>query len=178
MNNKERQKRAVEFQQQLDILNQREVLNRARGVTIGTAFGGVTEMSMRRTDGVTTFAILQPVEVVEIIHQLAANIGCHINIQPRKDFASWRNWKYTEEELAHYRGHEIRPGVGHAPHVKSIAPHVKSIAPHIDRGSVLPPAEQQPGLQPAMMARSENEQTVADQKPVKRSRAKRAATSA
>ena len=47
------------------------------------------------------------------------------------------------------------------------------------KGNVLPPPEQQPGLQPALMARSnENEQTVATQKTVGRKRTKRAAAAA
>jgi hypothetical protein len=149
-----------------------ETQNRARSVTVGTCFGGTAELAMRRGDGITTFAILQPVEVVELIHQLAANIGCHIHIQPRKDFASWRNWKYTEEELTHYRGVQSLPGVGHPPHSNDMAP-------HIEVGAKLPPPEQQPGLQPALMARSDsNEQTVATQKTVGRKRTKRASTAA
>ena len=161
MNNKQLQKQAIA-----------EAQNRARAVTIGTCFGGTVEVSMRRADGVNTFAILQPVEVTEIIHQLAASIGCHIHIQPRRDFASWRDWKYTEEELAHYRGIQPLPGVGHAPHPNDMAPFQ-------DKGQALPAPEQQPGLQPALMARSEsNEQTVATQETVGRKRTKRAAAAA
>lgn len=144
---------------------------RARSVMVGTAFGGTSEISMRRADGTVTFALLQPVEVVELINQMAASIGCHIHIQPRKDFSSWREWKHSEEELAHFRGIQHQPGAGHPPHAKAI----------VDGGysTQLPAPEQQPGLQPAMMARSnENEQTVADQKPVKRRSTKRAATPA
>jgi hypothetical protein len=145
-----------------------ESTTRARSVMIGTAFGGASEISMRRVDGTVIFAILQPVEVVELINQMAASIGCHIHIQPRKDFASWREWKYSQEELDHARGIQHQPGVGHPPHAKAM----------IDGGysTQLPPPEQQPGLQPAMMARSEsNEQTVATQKTVGRKRTKRAA---
>ena len=150
-------------------------LNRARSVTVGTAFGGTTELMLRGNDGNVIWAIMQPVEVVELIHQLAANVGCHIHLQPRNDFASWRQWKHTDAELEHYRhggAALLSPGVGHPPHVNDMAPHQ-----HI--GQNLSAPEQQPGLQPAMMARSkENEQTVADQKPVKRRSTKRAATPA
>lgn len=59
---------------------------RARSVMVGTAFGGSTEISMRLNNGVSVWAILQPVETIELIHQLAANVGCHINVQPREDF--------------------------------------------------------------------------------------------
>ena len=147
-------------------------MSRARSITIGTAFGGSVEVCMRRGDALYVNAILQPVEAIEIIHQLAAAVGCHIHLQPRRDFASWRDWKYTEEELAHYRGVQPFPGVGHAPHANDMTPYQL-------KGAVLPPPEQQPGLQPAMMARSEsNEQTVATQKTVGRKRAKRAAAAA
>lgn len=116
-----------------------DALLRARSVTVGTAFGGVTELIMRRGDNSFTFAIMQPVEVVELIHQLAANIGCHIQVAPRKDFASWRDWKLTEEELAHYRGVQYMPGVGWPPYSNDMAPHNQV-------GANLPPPEQQPGL--------------------------------
>jgi len=148
-----------------------EAQARARSITVGTCFGGTVEVSMRRIDGTSTYVILQPVEVTEIIHQLAASIGCHIHIQPRRDFASWRDWKYTEEELAHYRGPQHLPGVGHPPHPNDMAPLQ-------NKGRVLPAPEQQPGLQPALMARSENEQTLATQKTVGRKRTKRAAAAA
>ena len=94
--------------------------------------------------------ILQPVEVIELIHQLAANVGCHLHLQPRNDFSSWRNWNYTKEELEHYRmggGGLIAPppspsilqGSGHAPHVNDMAPHA-------DVGAKLPHPEKQPGM--------------------------------
>ncbi len=145
---------------------------RARALTVGTAFGGTTDIMMRRNDGEIIWTHLQPVEVVELIHQLAAGIGCHIHIQPRKDFASWRGWQYSEEELTHFRGVNAPMGNGHPPHAKEDGD------PEQYKTS-LPSPEQQPGLQPAMMARSEsNEQTVATQKTVGRKRAKRAATPA
>ena len=113
--------------------------SRARSVTVGTAFGGTTEIGMRGDGGQSLWCVMQPVEVIELIHQLAANVGCHINLQPRRDFSSWRDWKYTDEELEHARGRQASPGVGHAPHVNDMAPHQS-------KGQVLPPPEQQPGL--------------------------------
>ena len=89
--------------------------NRARSITVGTAFGGTTEIMMRSDAGRHIWCIMQPVEVIELIHQLAANVGCHIHIKPRQDFGSWRDWKVTEEERLHYNGH--------APHVNDMAPH-------------------------------------------------------
>jgi hypothetical protein len=137
-------------------------LNRARSITVGTCFGGTTEIMMRGNDGSVLWSPMQPVEVIEFIHQLAANIGCHIAIKPREDFASWRSWKADSTMIA---------GNGWPPFVNDVAP-------HHNRGQVLPAPEQQPGMQPALMARSENEQTVATQKTVGRKRTKRTAAAA
>lgn len=65
---------------------------RARSISVGYAFGGTTEISMRSQDSTHLWVLMRPAEVIELINQLAANIGCHIHIQPRKDFASWRQW--------------------------------------------------------------------------------------
>jgi len=93
---------------------------RARSVTVGTCFGGTSELSMRMNSGVTVWAALQPVEVVELIHQLAANIGCHMQLIPRHDFASFRNWKVSDAELEHFRGQQFWPAVGYPPHAKGV----------------------------------------------------------
>jgi hypothetical protein len=148
-----------------------ESATRARSVMIGTAFGGISEISMRRADGTVTFALLQPVEVTELIHQMAASIGCHIHLQPRKDFSSWREWKHTQEELDHFRGIQHAPGVGHPPHAKA----------KVESGysSCLPPPEQQPGFQAALMAKeTKDEQSMAIKKTVKRRSTKRTAKTA
>lgn len=70
-----------------------ELETRALSVTVGTCFGGVTEISMRGSLGKYMWSPLQPVEVIELINQLSASIGCHIHIKPRRDFASWRQWR-------------------------------------------------------------------------------------
>ena len=137
---------------------------RARSVTVGTAFGGTTELTMRRGDGSFTFAIMQPVEVIELIHQLAANVGCHLQLTPRRDFAAWRDWKYTEAELAHYRGVQPLPGVGWPPHSNDMAPHMLV-------GANLPHPEQQPGM-PTM--ENSGDETVAVEAPKQRRKSKRA----
>jgi hypothetical protein len=91
--------------------------DRARSFMIGTSFGGVTELSMRTDDGRNIWAPLQPVEVTELIHQLAANVGCHIQLTPRNDFASWRNWRITEHQHKHLQGHPAFPN-DMEPHMK------------------------------------------------------------
>ena len=166
MNKAEKKKALNAIQAQHDIHNFESNLNRARSVTVGTSFGGTTEVSMRGPGAGFLFCIMQPVEVIELIHQLAANVGCHIQLQPRRDFASWRDWKYTEEELAHYRGPQILPGVGHAPHVNDMAPHSQV-------GANLPPPEQQPGMKIETPIK-EQEHAVATKKTVNRRNTKRA----
>lgn len=165
-------------QEKIDFLHQqaaenaiKEAQNRARSVVVGTCFGGTIEVSMRRADGSSTFAIMQPVEAIELIHQLAAGVGCHIHIVPRKDFASWRDWKYTEDELAHYRGQQFLPGVGYAPHSNDMAPHQS-------KGQVLPPPEVQPGLQPSLMTKGDSNETMAIEKTIRRKRSKRTTVTA
>lgn len=134
--------------------------NRARAVSVGTAFGGAIEVSLRRPDGVSTYAILQPVEALETIHQLAAACGCHIHIQPRKDFSSWREWRHVD------------PGEGHPPHTAYTLD-------NWEKAIKIPSPEQQPGLQPALMAKEkQDEQAVATEKTLKRRSTKRATTTA
>lgn len=79
--------------------------NRARSVTVGTAFGGTTELGMRMDAGKSVWCVMQPVEVIELIHQLSANVGCTAQLTPRKDFASWRDWRVSEAEKKHLNGH-------------------------------------------------------------------------
>jgi hypothetical protein len=57
----------------------------------------------------TCGALCNPVEITELIHQLAANIGCHIAVKPRDDFASWREWRVSEAEKKHLNGHAPFP---------------------------------------------------------------------
>jgi hypothetical protein len=129
---------------------------RSRSVNVGTAFGGVTEISMRGDAGQALWCLLQPVEAIELIHQLAANVGCHIAIKPREDFSSWRGWKVTDEEKLHLQGHP--PFAGDVPRAHNL-------------GADLPPPEQQPGMK---LNRS-NDDVVATKKTVNRRNTKRAA---
>lgn len=88
-----------------DYDNRASNLNRARSVTVGTAFGGTTELMMRSDGGRHIWCTMQPVEVIELIHQLAANVGCSADLTPRKDFATWRDWRVSEAEKKHLNGH-------------------------------------------------------------------------
>jgi hypothetical protein len=135
--------------------------SRARSVTVGTAFGGVIELMMRKHDGSIVWATLQPVEAIELLHQLSAGVGCHLNLIPRQDFASWRDWKSeTPEQIRHLNGHP---------------PFASDINPHELRARILPKPEEQPGMQPALMAKRDNyeQQIMATEKTVKRRHVKR-----
>ena len=141
---------------------------RSRSITVGTAFGGTTEVTMRGGGGNFLYCIMQPVEVIELIHQLSANVGCHLQLVPRQDFASWRDWKVSPEELAHARGIQHMPGVG-------FAPKVNDMAPHSQVGANLPSPDEQPGRKQIKVEEKEN---VATKKAVNKRSTKRSRTSA
>jgi hypothetical protein len=109
MNEKQLAKKRQELIQRQELESFESNLSRARSVTVGTAFGGTTEIMMRGDGGRHMWCIMQPVEVTELIHQLAANIGCHIAVKPRDDFASWREWRVSEAEKKHLNEHAPFP---------------------------------------------------------------------
>ena len=109
MNQKELAKKRQDLVNQQELENFESNLNRAKSVTVGTAFGGTTEIMMRGSGGRHMWCVMQPVEVTELIHQLAANIGCHIAVKPRDDFASWREWRVSSAEKKHLNGHAPFP---------------------------------------------------------------------
>lgn len=94
-----------ELEAKMDLENRESNYNRARSITVGTAFGGTTEIMMRGDGGRHLWCVMQPVEVIELIHQLSANVGCDAQIKPRKDFASWRDWRVSDAEKKHLNGH-------------------------------------------------------------------------
>lgn len=98
-------RKEAEINAQYHLDNISSNLSRARSVTVGTCFGGTTELLMRGDGGRHMWCPMQPVEVIELIHQLAANVGCHIAIKPRDDFSSWREWRVSEAEKKHLNGH-------------------------------------------------------------------------
>lgn len=130
---RQRKLRAQEIANDLEAMN-----NRARSVAVGTAFGGTVDLTMRRPDGVCTYAILQPVEAIELIHQLAAAVGCHIHIQPRKDFSSWRQWKNVDDSRQDFVGNHQAPSPEYLPENKV-------------KARELPLPQQQPGMNPEKM---------------------------
>lgn len=154
---KQFQKRIQEIDAEFQARNRENELNRARSVTVGTAFGGTVEIMMRGNNNFM-WATMQPVEVVELINQLSAGIGCHIAIKPRNDFASWREWQLDAPWNV--------SGNGWPPFADEITPHAK-------RGAELPPPEQQPGIMKPEYRSKEN--VMATEKPKNRRSIKRTA---
>lgn len=101
----DRIKKIRELEARLDLESRESNINRARSINVGTSFGGTTEVSMRGNGDRFLYCVMQPVEVIELIHQLSANIGCHIALKPRDDFGSWREWRVPEAEKKHLNGH-------------------------------------------------------------------------
>lgn len=79
--------------------------NRARSVTVGTAFGGVVEINMR-SDGASVYAQMQPIEAIELIEQIAAGVGVEIAMRPKQNFATWRGWNIEsgDERFLEWKG--------------------------------------------------------------------------
>lgn len=114
MKKTEAQKKIEEIELEMVVGSRLTDLNRSRSISVGTSFGGTTELSMRGDGGKYLWCNMQPVEVTELIHQLSANIGCHVALKPRDDFGSWREWRIPEAEKKHLNGH--------APFVNDMAP--------------------------------------------------------
>ena len=91
------------LEEQANIANLKQNQTRARSLTVGTTTGGIIEVCMRG-DFSNLWYILQPVEAIEIIGQLAAAAGVEIAVRPRNDFASWRGWDTSLPETTHWLG--------------------------------------------------------------------------
>lgn len=127
MKKTEAARKLQEIERTMQVESRMGDLNRARSVTVGTVFGGTTELLMRGDGGRHLWVLMQPVEVIELIHQLAANVGCHINLKPRDDFSSWREWRVSEAEKLHLNGH--------APHSNDMAVFQQLGAANFDQGA-------------------------------------------
>lgn len=84
-------------EKEMFIKGRHDELNRGRSITVGKT-NDYVEIQIRTVAGKHAFYIMSPEETTEFIHQLASNIGCHISIKPRDDFASYRLWKDAPNE--------------------------------------------------------------------------------
>jgi hypothetical protein len=82
---------AIEYEQELE--NRRSNLTRGRAITCGAGFSQTVEVTVRGDGDKRLWVVLTPHEVGDLIHQLAATIGCTTTIEPRNDFLSYRNWQ-------------------------------------------------------------------------------------
>ena len=62
-----------QMEAEMDLENRESNRNRARSITVGTAFGGTTEIMMRSDGGRHIWCIMQPTEVVEESAKQAGN---------------------------------------------------------------------------------------------------------
>lgn len=88
----ETRKKIHDLYEENEYLSIKQNQNRARSITVGTAFGGVVEINMR-SDIASIHAQMQPTEAIELIEQLAAGVGVEIAMRPKVNFASWRGWE-------------------------------------------------------------------------------------
>jgi hypothetical protein len=91
---------AYEYNEYANVLQNR---NRARSCTVGTAFGGAVEVALRG-DHSNLWCVLQPVEVIEMMEQLAAAVGVQIAMRPKNDFSTWRGWDDNMVENKYWMG--------------------------------------------------------------------------
>ena len=92
-----------ETYEESEYANIKQNQTRARSFTIGTAGGGIIEVSMRG-DFSNLWYLLHPVEAVEMIEQLAAAAGLQVALRSKQDFSSWRSWDTTIPGSAHWIG--------------------------------------------------------------------------
>lgn len=74
---------------------------RAQGVAVGVGTGGSVELMMRTAEGKFMWQNFQPVQTAEMIHLMAAAIGCTAELKPRGDFTCWRVWDRPETASPH-----------------------------------------------------------------------------
>lgn len=92
-----------ELYEENELANLKANQTRARSFSVGTTTGGIIEIGMRG-DHANLWYLLQPVEAVEIIQQIAAAAGLEVALRPRQDFASWRSWDTSLPPSVHWVG--------------------------------------------------------------------------
>ena len=92
-----------ELYEENELANLKQAQTRARSFTVGTTTGGIIEVGMRG-DFANLWYLLQPVEAVEIINQLAAAAGLEIAMRPKQDFSTWRGWDTSLPPSVHWVG--------------------------------------------------------------------------
>lgn len=96
-------KKINQMYEENEYANLQQNKNRARSITIGTAFGGAIEVNMRG-DYHSLWCILNPVEALEIVEQIAAAAGVQVAMKPKDDFSAWRGWDVNNVDYIHWKG--------------------------------------------------------------------------
>jgi hypothetical protein len=99
----ETRKKIHEIYEQNEYADLKQNQNRARSFSVGTTTGGIIEVSMR-ADHANLWYLLYPVEVAEIIEQLASAAGLQVALRPKQDFTTWRSWDATSPDFSHWIG--------------------------------------------------------------------------
>jgi hypothetical protein len=99
----ETRKKIHEIYEQNEYADLKQNQNRARSFSVGTTVGGIIEVSMR-ADSASLWYLLYPVEVAEIIEQLASAAGLQVALRPKQDFTTWRSWDATSPDFSHWIG--------------------------------------------------------------------------
>lgn len=76
---------------------------RARSVTVGNCGNGMIEIGMRSDFG-SLWTLLQPVEAVELLEQIAAACGVEVATRPKQNFSAWRQWENNDEKTSMLKG--------------------------------------------------------------------------
>jgi len=96
-------KRINQMYEENEYANLQQNKNRARSITVGTAFGGAIEVNMRG-DYHSLWCILSPVEAIEMLEQIAAAAGVQVATKPKDDFSAWRGWDVDNIDHVHWKG--------------------------------------------------------------------------
>jgi len=96
-------KRINELCEENELQGLLESRHRSRSLTVGQTSGGVVEFGMRNEYS-HLYYLVNPVEGVELLGQIASAIGVEIAIRPRDDFASWRSWDAQLPASIHWMG--------------------------------------------------------------------------
>jgi len=124
-------KRINQMYEENEYANLQQNKNRARSITIGTAFGGAIEVNMRG-DYHSLWCILSPVEAIEVLEQLAAAAGVQVATRPKDDFSAWRGWDVTNVNHIHWKGAapwQVAPENRHDPKELEAAKEPKQLLP-------------------------------------------------
>jgi hypothetical protein len=96
-------KRINQMYEENEYANLQQNKNRARSITVGTAFGGAIEVNMRG-DYHSLWCILSPVEAIEMLEQIAAAAGVQVATKPKDDYSAWRGWDVDNIDHIHWKG--------------------------------------------------------------------------